>query len=569
MKRQEELKFDKYSGALLGAAIGDALGWPNEYNSKNISKVVPTDKEVFQKWTRRSSGRFWSHYEEINPGEYSDDTQLIIATARSLQYGNSWSKYFTKIELPAWLSYERGGGGATKRAADVWIKGNTPWKVEKGNINEVKQYFNAGGNGVAMRILPHIFGKEEKIDEVMHQVVLNGIITHGHPRALVGATLYADALIYLSNNKETLGYGELIEYLIERKEKWSKFPSEPKMDNWIINADEILKVKYIDIWNSVVEEVIDLLKIAKEGLDRGALDMGNGILERLGCFDKKVNGAGTVTAVSAIYLASKYASSPRLALAEAAYLKGADTDTLASMVGALLGMLHGTEFISVSWLDVQDYEYLKGLIHLKTYENESISELKGELLDCTNNAFKTKLKQLKVGDTIEAMPFNILTIKEKKLNKSNSNGAIVHTLKLASEEGQSIFIKTFEKTVEEKTAQIQKNLKTETISQQTMNNKTLDTTKYAYIKESVKTIDKRVNKPFLDANKIRSLANILPENMPSDQCFFFISDIMMELERSATGKIDEVSLNILLKRWSKHNITTQNIGRVLNVILNY
>ncbi len=564
MEHQEELKFDKYSGALLGAAIGDALGWPNEYNSKNISKVVPNDKEIFQRWSRRSGGRFWSHDEEINPGEYSDDTQLIIATARSLQYGNSWSKHFTKIELPAWLSYERGGGGATKRAVEVWIKGNTPWKVEKGNINEVKQYFNAGGNGVAMRILPHIFGKEEKIDEVMHQVMLNGIITHGHPRALVGATLYADALIYLSNNKETLGYGELVEYLIDRKDKWSKFPSTPKMDNWIINADEILKVKYIDIWNNVVEEVIDLLKIAKEGLDQGALDMGNGILERLGCFDKKVNGAGTVTAVAAIYLASKYASSPRLALTEAAYLKDADTDTLASMVGGLLGMLHGTEFISVSWLDVQDYEYLKGLIHLKTCENESTSELKGELLYSTNNAFKTKLKQLKVGDTIVAMPFNILTIKEKKLNKSNSNGAVVHTLKLVSEEGQSIFIKTFEKS-----AQIQKNLKPETISQQTMNNKKLDTTKYTDTKESVEIVDKRGNKPFLDANKIRSLANILPENMPSDQCFFFISDIMMELERSVTGKIDEGALNILLKRWSKHNITTQNIGRVLNVILNY
>ena len=31
-------KKEKYTGALIGAAIGDALGWPNEQNSKNLSK---------------------------------------------------------------------------------------------------------------------------------------------------------------------------------------------------------------------------------------------------------------------------------------------------------------------------------------------------------------------------------------------------------------------------------------------------------------------------------------------------------------------------------------------------
>ena len=31
-------KFEKCQGAMLATAIGDALGWPNEKNSKNISK---------------------------------------------------------------------------------------------------------------------------------------------------------------------------------------------------------------------------------------------------------------------------------------------------------------------------------------------------------------------------------------------------------------------------------------------------------------------------------------------------------------------------------------------------
>ena len=39
---------DKYLGAMVGAAIGDALGWPNEYNSKSIRQEAPKNKQMFQ-----------------------------------------------------------------------------------------------------------------------------------------------------------------------------------------------------------------------------------------------------------------------------------------------------------------------------------------------------------------------------------------------------------------------------------------------------------------------------------------------------------------------------------------
>lgn len=560
MERQEDIMIDKYLGALLGAAVGDALGWPNEYNSKNINKNIPKNKEVFQKWVRRDGGRYWSHDEEIQPGEYSDDTQLIIATARSLQFGHNWNKYFTKIELPAWITYERGGGGATKRAANAWRRGNNPWSMEKEKKTDIERYFNAGGNGVAMRILPHIFRNEEKFDEVMHQVVLNGIYTHGHPRALVGATVYADALIYLGKNEKTLGYGELISYLISRKDKWGTFPKLQKMDVWLNNADNILKINYMDLWDSVVEEVINLLKITREGLDEGALDIGNSVLEKLGCFDKKVNGAGTITAVAAIYLASKYASSPRLALNEAAYLKNADTDTLASMVGGLLGMLHGSEFLSLSWLDVQDYDYLKNIAYLKPIESGESQKTKGVLLDYANPEFKSQLKQLKPGSTITVQPFNVLTVKEKKLNKVNTKGIMVNTLKLVSDEGQSIYIKIFEKESKVNLVLNQQIINQKIVKQQP--DRQLSTV-------SSNVPDRNLYKPLLNSNKIRSLANILPENMPSDQCFFFISDIMVELERGAIGKIDEDSLNFLKEKWIKYKINNGDIERVINIILYY
>jgi hypothetical protein len=69
------------------------------------------------------------------------------------------------------------------------------------------------------------------------------------------------------------------------------------------------------------------------------------------------SGAGHVTAAAAIYFASRAAARPLSGLLAAAFLADADTDTLASLVGGLLGAIHGT-----SWLkdlaSVQNAAYL-------------------------------------------------------------------------------------------------------------------------------------------------------------------------------------------------------------------
>ena len=79
-------------------------------------------------------------------------------------------------------------------------------------------------------------------------------------------------------------------------------------------------------------------------------------------FDKKVNGAGNVSAVIAIYLFSKYAADPYKGLMETINLKNTDTDTLGSMVGALFGALHGDSWIPIELRGVQDYKVFEQLI---------------------------------------------------------------------------------------------------------------------------------------------------------------------------------------------------------------
>ena len=47
---------EKYIGVLLIAAIGDALGWPNEQNNKIIKKI-DVNLKSFVPWRRKCGGK--------------------------------------------------------------------------------------------------------------------------------------------------------------------------------------------------------------------------------------------------------------------------------------------------------------------------------------------------------------------------------------------------------------------------------------------------------------------------------------------------------------------------------
>ena len=209
---------DRCTGAMLGSAIGDALGWPNENRSGNIHKLE-IKNDSFIRWSRRTGGKYWNHVEEILPGEYSDDTQLILAVSRSLISGN-WQCFFSEKELPYWLEYERGGGSSVKKAAKILKSNKLPW-----NADTYREYFNAGGNGAVMRILPHVIvdSKNPNTPALMRDVIRDSIDTHGHPRAILGATCYAYLLQQLLHIEDTLNYGDLINCVLDGFNDWSKF----------------------------------------------------------------------------------------------------------------------------------------------------------------------------------------------------------------------------------------------------------------------------------------------------------------------------------------------------------
>ncbi|GMU52624.1 MAG: hypothetical protein AMXMBFR33_17700 [Candidatus Xenobia bacterium] len=349
----------KSEGALIALAAGDALGWPQEFAGRERAKLRLQASPAFRDWERSSGGRYYAYSETIRAGEYSDDTQLTLATARCrIHAGAAWWAHFTRNELPLWTIYERGGGGATKRAAESWLRGRAPWKQADGTA--VRRYFDAGGNGVTMRVVPHAiyFASDEDPTNLLRDVVMDGAATHGHPRALVGAAAYAYAAWWLLRAHETVGFGELITVLLDNASRWGALPGASAAKNgWLDAADKVVG-NYEKLWTDVVEETRSLLACVRSGLSAGALSDDEEVLAKLGAFGK-AKGAGTVSAAAAIYLAARYAAQPTQGVLRAAFAVGADTDTIAAMTGGLLGALAGTDWIPEEWFEVQDCQYLR------------------------------------------------------------------------------------------------------------------------------------------------------------------------------------------------------------------
>lgn len=342
---------DKCRGAMILTAIGDALGWPNEDRSGNTSKKN-MGQDKFVSWQRRTGGRFYNHVETIFAGEYSDDTQMVLAVARSIIAGN-WENFFIKRELPFWSKYERGGGTSLLRAAKFY-------KTAKKNIWQSEfadEYYQAGGNGAAMRILPHIIAAGERANnnELLSEILRDCLITHGHPRALLGATCYAYALNWLLNKNTVLEYGELVSAVKEGKNIWGLFPEKVLSEEWLDRANHIYN--YRETWNKTLSEMIKQLDYIDNSLQKGLMIEDVDVLTNLHCFEME-KGAGDIAILTAIYFASKYANNPILGIKIPALMSGIDSDTIASITGGLLGMISGLEQIPEEWRIVQDYSCL-------------------------------------------------------------------------------------------------------------------------------------------------------------------------------------------------------------------
>ncbi len=447
------LSTKKAIGSMLGAAYGDALGWPNERAGRTKS-ITPSkgNKAELVAWERKSGGQYFPHIEQIAAGSYSDDTQLILCTSRALLHGDSWWSFLTKVEFPFWTEYERGGGGATKRAAISWLAGMAPWAQSR-KSEDLRRYFEAGGNGVAMRVLPHIiYLHNRNFREVASNISLDAITTHGHPRAILGALAYGYALWVAFNKTSELAYGELIDALIEQADVWATEPelacATVIMEEWWHQAHKT-QTAFSRQWKDAKQELITLLLICRESLGRGVLSYDDEVLTKLHCFDSKISGAGTVATIAAVYLASRHAATPITGVITAAFAAGADTDTISSMTGGLLGCIHGPDWLGGGRSKIQDAGYIEALASRLVSGAMDIPVAFTSLTNSVLDKWIISLQSLRDSESTELPDGRITAINYLPDYIANSGKFKVKSRRLTTRDGQTIFLsKIFKETVE-------------------------------------------------------------------------------------------------------------------------
>jgi ADP-ribosylglycohydrolase len=343
---------DRIDAALMATLAGDALGWRFEVGgiASDTDDAPSAGRAAFQQW------RFAGTNEEVLPGETSDDSQLTLALARALVSGGDtpWD-VFTFTELPLWSLYQRGGGRATRVAAEALANGDLPWAVD--DPKAVRAYFHAGGNGGCIRLAGLIARHAPNPDPLplLTDALWFTAATHGHPRAFVGAAAQAYAGWLLARGEVPRQPGALVRRMLADSNAWRSPP--PVTDAflaWFDVAETTLgKGVYASLWNDAAVEMEELLGLVNAGLVRH--DSADDVTDALGARGPMA-GAGTVSVASAIHFASRFAADPLSGVIEAAHMRGTDADSVGSMTGALLGFQHGSWWLPAEWALAQDAE---------------------------------------------------------------------------------------------------------------------------------------------------------------------------------------------------------------------
>jgi ADP-ribosylglycohydrolase len=349
------LKERKIVNSALWAAYGDALGFITELADLNmVSKRAGVTKVVELLDWKRKIGGMYGPLVDLSAGTYSDDTQLRLATSRSINFNYYFSiNAFSKIELPIWSAYALGAGIGSKIAASSLAKRNVAWY---NNFYEGKsQYINSGGNGAVMRIQPHIWAcrTPENPESFLSDVIKNSLTTHGHPRAIAGSVFHALSLSHAIA-------AERIPNIEDAKvfNQWIKeIPRIIRQDInlstvWVPMFESQFGMGLEEAYEEVYKEMSELIDSVSKW-NKGKNKSYRGLVDILDLKNVQIRGSGTLTAVAAM-AASLIEEDLITLLVSMVNALGTDTDSIATMVGAIRGIFDE----SPPPQDVQDQPYI-------------------------------------------------------------------------------------------------------------------------------------------------------------------------------------------------------------------
>lgn len=186
-------RFERASGALIGLAMGDALGMPvQEYSSDEVSKFFAGE------FTFRAARADHPYAHGLGPARITDDTEQSLLVADLLiAKGGQITAQDVALALESWenqqIALGRTGllGPSTKRALSAYRSG----------VPITETGTRGTTNGAAMRIAPVgiAFDANRRDSQLVSSVREIGLVTHNTGIANAGATLIASLLSRLLN----------------------------------------------------------------------------------------------------------------------------------------------------------------------------------------------------------------------------------------------------------------------------------------------------------------------------------------------------------------------------------
>ena len=204
-------------GALLGAAIGDALGVPVEFQGRTARQTDPV----------MGMRAFGTHHQPA--GTWSDDTSMILATMTGLIESGGYGPAAVMHQFGLWLDQARHTphgvvfdiGNATREALTRARSGTPPF--ECGGTSE-----SSNGNGSLMRILPIALAYADDPDLIVKASEISSL-THAHERSRFCCAFYclvASELLHGGSIEEAAAFAwEILDH------RWTFSPKErPRFD---------------------------------------------------------------------------------------------------------------------------------------------------------------------------------------------------------------------------------------------------------------------------------------------------------------------------------------------------
>ncbi|MCX6779112.1 MAG: ADP-ribosylglycohydrolase family protein [Candidatus Magasanikbacteria bacterium] len=318
----------RVAGCFAGIAIGDAMGMPVE---------MMTRQEIHHRFGRVRG--FVKPFAGSHPyklglmsGDTTDDTQLTTAVAQALIWGRGFDlTQLSKEHVKALEESIVGWGDTTVRAVSAmkerWQKGQRIYKP-------VPQCFSLEnkdcGNGVVVKVAPvavwrvlkagsHVDGEDGRLLQSISQL---GALTHSDPRASIAAYAVAKTLFLVLSEYVDFSFIHLLFDDI--------FYSVQTIENncGIAGEKNILST--------------NLAKARYKMLDKGY--PSSEVSRRLGTASFVLESAPF-----SIVTALRHIDDFRAGVLEAVNA-GGDTDSNASVVGAIIGANVGLEGIPPEWL---------------------------------------------------------------------------------------------------------------------------------------------------------------------------------------------------------------------------